>query len=398
MACGRSKSGSELSDRSASPPPDTRDGWFLLRRAVAIRAEGGPRLHRERSSKVHATRTRWRLPGSVRAAVLAAIAVVAWAIVEIPANAQGVAVKQCGTIIAMSGLSSLDRNLASCPGDGVVITASNVTLDFRGRVAAGTRRLGTAGIRVKGRNVILVNGSVRGFSDGVVVEPGAQVDVQRLNIWSNAETGVSTRAGSNGSTIYLSTFKDNPIGVSLSGSSNLVHHSYFDIIFPSAQGYVGVVVHALHGTAVGNVVSHNDFSNARIGIAVGTPGSDLPLESTTVSRNVVRSGRPGSLGLQAGILIGSAQKTQVSSNGVVQQDVGILVQASELTFETNLTDNSAIQNRGDGIDVRSPIATITRNSALANIGVGIRTVAGVTNGGGNVARGNGTDCIPATIC
>jgi hypothetical protein len=49
----------------------------------------------------------------------------------------------------------------------------------------------------------------------------------------------------------------------------------------------------------------------------------------------------------------------------------------------------------DGIDVRAPGTTVTRNTANANHGLGISAVPGVIDGGGNRAAGNGdpAQCI-----
>jgi hypothetical protein len=56
---------------------------------------------------------------------------------------------------------------------------------------------------------------------------------------------------------------------------------------------------------------------------------------------------------------------------------------------TTLERNAATGSGDDGFDVRSPATTLTSNLALRNHDFGIDAVAGVTDGGGNVARGNG---------
>lgn len=247
----------------------------------------------------------------------------------------------------------------------MVITASNVTFDPRGRSIDGMRGSGSAGVRVKGRNVVVLNGLVGGFREGVVVEPGGQLDAQRMSIWSN-DTGVSTRAGSSGSRIYLSTFKDNPFGVLLRGNAHTVDRSYFDVIHSSARGYVGVLVDGNAGPANGNIVSGNTMHNASIGVGVaGEPASSA--RSTTILRNSVFNGRPGTFGLQSAIVVGTAQGTQVSSNVAGQQEDGILV--LESAVDTTLLGNNA--NRNDGFEVLSPSTTITKNrwtmSPLASV-------------------------------
>ena len=54
-----------------------------------------------------------------------------------------------------------------------------------------------------------------------------------------------------------------------------------------------------------------------------------------------------------------------------------------------LEGNIAIGSDDDGIDVDSSTTTLTRNLGLRNGDLGIEAVPGVTDGGGNKARGNG---------
>jgi hypothetical protein len=56
---------------------------------------------------------------------------------------------------------------------------------------------------------------------------------------------------------------------------------------------------------------------------------------------------------------------------------------------TVVRNNLVTLSGDDGIDVRSPMTTITRNGAFGNHDLGIAAVAGVTDGGGNRAAGNG---------
>jgi hypothetical protein len=51
--------------------------------------------------------------------------------------------------------------------------------------------------------------------------------------------------------------------------------------------------------------------------------------------------------------------------------------------------NVSSSNGDDGIDVDSPATTVTANLANDNADLGIEAVPGVTDGGGNRARGNG---------
>jgi len=54
-----------------------------------------------------------------------------------------------------------------------------------------------------------------------------------------------------------------------------------------------------------------------------------------------------------------------------------------------LLRNLAVHSGDDGIDVRAPGTTVTRNIANDNHNLGISAVPGVIDGGGNQAAGNG---------
>ncbi|MGH2978840.1 MAG: right-handed parallel beta-helix repeat-containing protein [Solirubrobacterales bacterium] len=115
--------------------------------------------------------------------------------------------------------------------------------------------------------------------------------------------------------------------------------------------------------------------NRELGIADGN-GAAL-IEHNTVSDN----------GL--GISIGGSS-TRVSMNRVTGNHTdGISVSGGSTTRDTVLDHNVAGGNGDDGIDVNTDRATITRNTANGNADLGIEAEPGVTDGGGNRARGNG---------
>ncbi|MFY0580972.1 hypothetical protein ACN28S_48045 [Cystobacter fuscus] len=63
-----------------------------------------------------------------------------------------------------------------------------------------------------------------------------------------------------------------------------------------------------------------------------------------------------------------------------------------------VSGNRFLRNQGDGLRVLVPSTlTVSRNVALDNTGWGLH-VPGVSDGGGNVARGNGAgDCV-GVVC
>jgi parallel beta-helix repeat protein len=68
---------------------------------------------------------------------------------------------------------------------------------------------------------------------------------------------------------------------------------------------------------------------------------------------------------------------------------GIRMGGGNTSYGTVLERNTASGNGDDGIDVDTTYAEITKNTANDNGDFGIEAVPGVTDGGGNKARGNG---------
>jgi hypothetical protein len=99
----------------------------------------------------------------------------------------------CGTVITES--VTLTHDLAGCAGDGLLISADNVTLDLGGHSLDGT---GTeAGILIAGSHVRVSNGTVRGFEAGVSIAGEykyrrlTDVGISYLNLSGNSRTGIT---------------------------------------------------------------------------------------------------------------------------------------------------------------------------------------------------------------
>ena len=76
---------------------------------------------------------------------------------------------QCGDVITQD--TTLDSDLVDCPGDGVVIGASGITLDLAGHTIDGTGPgAGGHGVRNAGAdNVAVTNGRIQQFQFGVSI-------------------------------------------------------------------------------------------------------------------------------------------------------------------------------------------------------------------------------------
>lgn len=93
----------------------------------------------------------------------------------------------CGAVITQS--VTLDSDVGPCPGDGLIIRASNITVDLGGhRVFAATPNgpLENVGIRLgQVSGVTVQNGTVEGFDAGVFVNGGSGNTVQRITAQNN---------------------------------------------------------------------------------------------------------------------------------------------------------------------------------------------------------------------
>ena len=93
----------------------------------------------------------------------------------------------CGAVITQS--VTLDSDVGPCPGDGLIIRASNITVDLGGhRVFAATPNgpLENVGIRLgMVSGVTVQNGTVEGFDAGVFVNGGGGNTIQRITAQNN---------------------------------------------------------------------------------------------------------------------------------------------------------------------------------------------------------------------
>jgi parallel beta-helix repeat protein len=113
-----------------------------------------------------------------------------------------------------------------------------------------------------------------------------------------------------------------------------------------------------------NLVTHNAVAHTlRDGIRVAAFDPDVPTVASVVRENLVRD---------AGV-----------------DGLSVATEGGGTVTGTLLERNLVLRSGDDGIDVESPLTTVTRNLALHNTDLGIEAVPGVTDGGGNSARGNG---------
>jgi len=259
-----------------------------------------------------------------------------------PAHASHVG---CGSVIMTN--TTLDTDVGPCAGDGLIVAASNITLDLSGHTVAGT---GTGtGVRVGQQfGVVVKNGAVVGFHEGLVLDEADGNTITLLALSGNVRQGI-TLAGSNNNLIDRNTIFDNggdAIRLGLSSDNEVRRNTTTGNVFG-----IGVADGSTNNLIARNTVSDSDV----FGIAV----------------------------------FSSANNNRVVSNTVVGTASGDGISVSADSSGARLRRNTANANGDDGIDVDNPSTRVTENVANDNADLGIEAVAGTRDGGGNTASGNG---------
>jgi parallel beta-helix repeat protein len=353
------------------------------------------------------------------------------------AEAAGQGQPKCGDTITAD--TTLHKDLANCPNNGIIIGADDVTLDLNyHRIDGdGTPAVGCdgetefcdVGVLNRGHDrVTVVHGSVREFNVGVW---GLRVSHNRLLgisssgneccglgffrgtrslVRNSSASGTPRNAGpgmflieSHHVRVLHSSFRNNgDQGIFvLDSSDNLFkgnlfsHNRFFGIVLEKSDrnqvrrnrsrrdGEAGIYV----APGNRNVIARNRVSHVRrsrgIGRAIEVDGGDR----NVIARNSVRDTEGDA------ILVGCG-RCPVLAGTVVRRN-HILgagedgVHLNPKARHTRLRRNVAKGATDDGLDVNHPKTKLTRNRARLNGDLGIEAVRGVIDGGGNRASGNG---------
>ena len=300
----------------------------------------------------------------------------------------------CGDVLTED--TKLSRSLVDCPGDGLVIGADNVRLDLDGHKIDGQGSgIGIAnpdghdGIRIE-------DGTVREFGTGIELTDTSGSKLRKLKVLANNGDGIALQGSagnriadnkssgnqSDGITLYESDrnrITENSLrgndahGIVLETSSDLNRVEDNSVSDNHADGI---------SIAVGS--SRNEILENRVRRSGGSVGIFLVFDSNEnrVYENLVEENGGG------GILVLEADDNRIEENRAYAngQD-GITV--DDDSIGTLVKRNSASGNSDDGIDLQNAAGTLTKNLANGNVSLGIRAVTGVTDGGGNRAKGNG---------
>ncbi len=317
--------------------------------------------------------------------------IVALALLALAAPATAQAAPACGATITTD--TKLGSDLANCPGDGLVIGKDNVTLDLGRRTISGSSG---AGIRLAGhRGVTIKGGTIQGFATGIVLDGAGGNRIRGVTVRGSAGRGIDLLNGSDGNTIDGVRATGNRTGIAVTGSTaTTIRKSTFSdnavtgvLLFGATRSRVdGNQIERNVGNGVAVVEGAND--NRVLGNRV--EGSETGLIVDAADRNLLALNRVSGGG--DGILV--AGNGNVVTGNLVDRSVGgcetcsgygigVTVGSANLV-KANLVQRSA----ADGINVAAAGTLIAFNVALRNGDLGIEAVAGIRDGGHNVAVNN----------
>jgi large repetitive protein len=341
----------------------------------------------------------------------------------------------CGDTITAD--ATLHHDLVNCPNNGIIIGADNITLDLNYHTidGDGTEFAGCPGnefcdigvLNDGHDDITVVHGSVREFAFGACVCARRFVAGARnnrlLGIFSsrNLFFGIvivdSARSvvrngsfsrnippegdgigvfGSHHLRILHNKIRRNPgPGIHVDGSNeNLIKGNVFSRNAPAillehadrnrvrrnrfARNSASVV--AAPGT--GNVIARNRISKGGDGIAIEKGHRNL------VARNDIFGPRGHGVYLALNRPAIGGHDNLIRRN-LVRGSGGDAFLVRRADRHSRLKRNVAAGARGDGFDVESRSAKLTKNRAMRNRDLGIEAVQGVIDRGGNKASGNG---------
>jgi len=196
--------------------------------------------------------------------------------------------------ISAAGSYYLTGNFDSTPdGDGITITASNVTLDLNGFRLKGTGSgANSTGINAKGGGsailvgLVIKNGTIMGFGNSIVLQRVNDSTIE--NVRCSDSKSVSIRLlGSSGvcdgnSISHCHVSKSSRAGIQLYGSSGQCNGNSVTHCLVRDCLAVGIEVLGIGGDASGNVIANNVVRNI-----TSTSGRAYGIQLESVEENRV---------------------------------------------------------------------------------------------------------------
>jgi hypothetical protein len=277
----------------------------------------------------------------------------------------------CGFGIAMNSTHAtyIARNWVTDNGLGILICCSDHNLVEHNVVAGTAHDAVIVCCTEDADNVIQDNTVTHSAESGIVLccaEGDQHTRVAHNTVAHNTNSGIAIEVG--GNDVYANELSDNGDGIAFGGDRNDVtgNHVSDSVGCPDGCGF-GITFEG--GT--GDLVARNTVARTvKDGIRIE---SFALFGAPPAIDDVVRDNQVSGAGVD-GVSVGTEVGGPIS---------GLLLQR-----------NTALRSGDDGFDVRSSGTTLTSNHAFRNADFGIDAIAGVTDGGGNVAQANGN----ATQC
>lgn len=324
----------------------------------------------------------------------------------------------CG--ISVQSSFQLTRDISCETRPGLVVGASGITIDLRGHMIDGTGS-GQTGIQNTGYDgVKIVNGTIRGFRFGMVVENDADRNVvDGLSVNESELDGLIVATGSDQLTLRnVHAFRSGADGISLTDSAG---HKLNGIY---ASGNTASGLELINAAGV-SVSASTLTANGAFGILAEGASSDLSISKTTVAStygipgygielygNLVDRARlqdVSAIGNEVGIFVLSGDDDvlkQVTVSG--NHFAGLLVngpdnlQVSQATLSGNggiglatspaatvlITKSTATGNSQNGFDLGDAGSVLRSSTANGNGQIGIAAQEAGSDGGKNTAHGN----------
>jgi parallel beta-helix repeat protein len=255
---------------------------------------------------------------------------------------------------------TLASDITGCPGDGLVVGASNIVINLNGHTLSGSGSSGSgSGVNASGgfENVTVTNGVVKGFNKGVWLNSPKGSVVTSLTISSSA-FGVVMNANATkvADNILIGTDAPGGMGILVSGRENTIGGN-------TSRGFKFAAIF-LTDSSASTTVEGNGMSGAGWGIYVQGLGQKVTNNLTHHNSN-------------AGIVFDRQHCTDF--NGCFPGATG--------TVSKNRADSNGL----DGIQLLNSGVSVGSNTASYNAGHGIGAVPGVTDLSNNHAASNETN-------
>ena len=305
----------------------------------------------------------------------------------------------CGAIITTD--TTLDSDLTSCPSNGIVIGADDITLDLNGHTVGGdgvpagscfddgicdlgiSNDAGHSGVTIRG-------GTVRGFDIGTSVVGGSQNRIQRVALANNSTFGVSV-GDSTGSRIDHNSVDGGVASVVMFGSTDgrIDHNSlagsegYAMPIFGSS--YNRIEQNVLEGDQHGILLEEGSNENEIRGNRISHGGS---IEIAHSSDNRVEENaliNPGD-----GILLAEAHHIVVSGNLVKDAGLGFPDNGGFGITLDGADDNVVLRNDVTGGNGPAIFVTSLESEGTSDRNVISRNVTNSRLSDGILVNGNAT--------